>query len=125
MILCCSLLLSGCKKDYINGDLDGLWQLDEMTVKGENVPVDGRRYWSFSFHVVQLSEYGGAVSKGNLSYDGSTVHVDFPFDKSEEGASMIRKWGVYENPASYTVDHLDSKSLKMTSGDVTLRLRKF
>lgn len=124
-VLFFSVFFAGCKKDYINGDLDGLWQLDEITVKGEDVPVDGRRYWSFSFHVVQLSEYGGAVSKGNLSYDGSSVCVDFPFDQSEEGALLIRKWGVYENPVTFRVDYLDSSTLKMTAGDVSLRLRKF
>ena len=120
-----SLLFTGCEKDYINGDLDGLWEIQEITIDKESVPLEKRLFWSFSFHVVQLSEYGEVVSKGNLRFDGSTLSMNFPFDTTQEGAATISEWGVYENPVVYTVDRLDSSTLIMTAGEVTLHLKKF
>ncbi len=118
------IFFSGCKKEYINGDLDGFWQLEEITVDGQTLPYPDHRYWAFSFHVAQLCEYGGPFAIGNLAFDGSSVKVDFPYAVSEEDTALLREWGVYENPADYKVEQLNDKRLVMTCGDVRLRLRK-
>lgn len=125
LALLLSALFAGCKKDYINGDLDGLWQLDEISIDGQTQPTPDHRYWAFSFHVAQLTEYGGPYAIGNLAYDGTTVKVDFPYAVSEADVEKLREWGVYENPAVYTVESLDGSRLVMTCGDVRLRFRKF
>lgn len=119
------ILPAGCKKEYINGDLDGLWRLESITVNGEEQPMQGRLYWAFSFHVVQLTDKGAPFSTGNLSFDGSTVSVDFPVADTEEAKLQLQRWGVYENPCSYTVDYLSNSRLTMSQGSVSLTLTKF
>lgn len=119
------LAASSCKKEYINGDLDGQWRVEEILVDGESHNPTEALYWNFSFHVVQLSRYGGPVANGNLSFDGSVIEMDFPTMLSDDGRDIIRKWGVYSNPAKYTVESISSSRLTIREGNVIVKMHKY
>lgn len=125
LICILSIMAGGCRKEYINGDLDGQWRLEEVAVDGVSQPLQEAMYWNFSFHVVQLSRYGGPITNGNLSFDGSQLTVDFPLMIAEESRPVLRRWGVYANPATYHIESLTSSRLVMSSGNVTLRMHKY
>lgn len=125
MTLLMLMLLPSCAKAPINGKLDGLWEVKEITADGETRKPEERLFWKFQLHVCQLSDINEPFTNGNLSYDCSTVKVDFPYISSPESRERLREWGIYSNPVEFTVSSIDSDRLVLTDGNVTVRLLKF
>ena len=117
-------LTSGCQKSPINGDLDGQWQVMEVSPAPAETPINARLYYCFYLHVCQLNYYGGTLTTGSMDYSGDHITLSFP-DTSEETADGLRHYGIPANPVTFTVDRLDSKSLILRSATTTVTLRKF
>lgn len=117
-------LTSGCQKSPINGDLDGQWQVMEVSPANAETPIDARLYYCFYLHVCQLNYYGGTLTTGSMDYSGDHITLSFP-DTSGETAAGLRQYGIPANPVTFTVDRLDSKSLILRSATTTVTLRKF
>ncbi len=122
---------SSCRKDYINGDLDGIWEIKEIIDGGETRVPELRRFMRFEFHVCQLSGWedgtqeGRPFANGNMAYNGSELILEFPFVTDVEGMKTLSTWGIMTNPVTFTVKSIDSKRMTLEAGDVTLRLIKF
>lgn len=122
---------TSCRKDYINGDLDGIWEVKEIIDNGETRVPDERRFMRFEFHVCQLSGWqdafptGSAFTNGNMVYNGSELILEFPFVTDVEGMKTLSTWGIMTNPVTFTVKSIDSNRMTLEAGDVTLRLIKF
>lgn len=121
-------IFSSCQKSPINGDLDGQWQI--VSVEPEVTPalINSKLYYCFSLHVCQLTYYdNGIVGTGNMKYDSETssLYLDFPYLKTDYSMSILKQYGIYENPVTFTIEHLDSKSLVMRDGETVVTLRKF
>lgn len=122
---------TSCRKDYINGDLDGIWEVKEIIDNGETRVPDERRFMRFEFHVCQLSGWedgtqeGRPFTNGNMVYNGSELILEFPFVTDEDGMKTLSTWGIMTNPVTFTVKSIDSKRMTLEAGDVTLRLIKF
>lgn len=117
-------LTSGCQKSPINGDLDGQWQVMEVSPAPVETPINARLYYCFYLHVCQLNYYGGTLTTGSMDYSGDHITLSFP-DTSGETAAGLRQYGIPANPVTFTVDRLDSKSLILRSAATTVTLRKF
>lgn len=117
-------LTSGCQKSPINGDLDGQWQVMEVSPAHAETPIDARLYYCFYLHVCQLNYYGGTLTTGSMDYSGDHITLSFP-DTSEETAAGLRQYGIPANPVTFTVNRLDSKSLILRSATTTVTIRKF
>lgn len=122
---------TSCRKDYINGDLDGIWEVKEIIDNGETRVPELRRFMRFEFHVCQLSGWedgtqeGRPFANGNMTYNGSELVLDFPFVTNEADMKTLSTWGIMTNPVTFTVKSIDSKRMTLEAGDVTLRLIKF
>lgn len=122
---------TSCRKDYINGDLDGIWEVKEIIDNGETRVPEERRFMRFEFHVCQLSGWqdafptGSAFTNGNMVYNGSELILEFPFVTDVEGMKTLSTWGIMTNPVTFTVKSIDSNRMTLEAGDVTLRLIKF
>lgn len=122
---------TSCRKDYINGDLDGIWEVKEIIDNGETRVPEERRFMRFVFHVCQLSGWqdafptGSAFTNGNMVYNGSELILEFPFVTDVEGMKTLSTWGIMTNPVTFTVKSIDSNRMTLEAGDVTLRLIKF
>lgn len=65
------LLISfSCQKSPINGDLDGQWQVMDVSPEPMEKPIEQRIYYCFSLHVCQLTYYDGVFTAGNMAFDG-------------------------------------------------------
>lgn len=140
LIFLLSLLLSalvgltGCQKHDINGDLDGLWQIMEIEQLGPSgevqatiTPAEGR-YMSFQLHVCQLRNPDGPIGKqgtANMTFDGGTLTLDFPYATTEYDTERLTQWGIYTLQPVFTIETLDRSSLVMTSAHARLHCRRF
>ena len=114
-----------CQKTPINGNLDGEWEVMEVSP----APVTGnsstRVFYSFSHHVCQLSFFGAPFTNGNLVYTGDSMTLDFPFAQSPEDNLILQQYGIFSNPVSFDV-YFESKTRMILTNDVsTVVLRKF
>lgn len=120
-------VLTGCRKHYINGDLDGQWQI--LTIKyvsdGHVDNVKNKQiYYNFNLHTVHLRQVfasPGAVL-GNMKYDKSTLSLDFP---TVENTSDLSAWGMNAVSTTFTVKHLSHEKLVMESDYAVISCRKF
>lgn len=119
------LMIFSCQKSPINGDLDGQWQVMSITPEQEDTPIHERLYYCFNLHVCNLTFYGGIFTSGNMQFNGKTLYLDFPYATSELSVRTLRQYGINSNPVTFTVEHLDKKSLIIKHGDTTVTMRKF
>lgn len=118
------LLTGGCQKSPINGDLDGQWQVMDVSPALSDTP-DARFYMCFYLHVCQLSIDGPVWTTGNMSYDGSSLSLDFPDAEENELKDFYKFYGIDSNPVTFTVKSINGKSMVLTNGPTTVTLRKF
>ena len=122
------LITTGCPKHPINGDLDGQWQVMDVVPPAPEIILQERLYMCFSLHVCQLTEYAHGVNTvGNMQFDqkNQLLHLDFPTATSALSKARLKQYGIYNNPVTFTIEHLDKKKLILRDGDVVVTLRKF
>lgn len=74
--LACSL--NSCRVAPTNSDLDAQWQLMTIETGSQTIVVDNPRvYYSFYRHTATLTSSSFSTN-ANLSYDGSTLKLEFP-----------------------------------------------
>ncbi|MBD5358932.1 MAG: lipocalin family protein [Bacteroides sp.] len=125
LVIIIIIFLSSCQKAPINGDLDGQWQVMEVIPEPEEKLLDERIYYCFYLHVCQLTYYDGVCFAGNMEFDGETLYLDFPYADNPTREKWLRQYGITGNPITFTVEHLDKKSLIIKHGDTTVTMRKF
>ena len=123
------LLFTGsCQKSPINGDLDGQWQVMDVTPEPSETVFPERLYICFSLHVCQLTGYDvGVHAEANMQFDQKkkTLYLDFPNINTEESIARLAQYGIYNNPVTFDVELLTSSKLILRDGDVVVTLRKF
>lgn len=128
VMLTVMMALPSCDKKGINGDLDGMWQVMEVTgPDGEPVIAPKRVYYAFQFHVCQLRDQNGRFENatGNLVYEGDMITLDFPYEDKIKNPKELEYYGIFTNPVVFHVEKLDKKSLIMVSKDSRVVLRRF
>lgn len=120
------MLMCGCQKMPVNGDLDGQWQVMEVTENNHVIdrPLGQQYYICFSLHTVNLTT-GQVVTSGNIHYDGQTLGMEFPYFHTPEENELLTSWGIYQNPVTFQIEKLTHKTLILKSGDVRVSCRKF
>lgn len=118
-------VIGGCQKSSINGDLDGMWQVVDVSPEPDNQETTEKLYYNFQLHTCGLSYYGGNLTNGNMIYDGNRLTLSFPNANTEELICALRRYGINENPITFTIETLDRKNLVMTSDGVTVIMRKY
>ncbi len=122
------LINTGCNKYPINGDLDGQWQVMEVTPEPSEIVYPERLYMCFSLHVCQLTGHiEGVHAKANMRFDQKkrTLYLDFPYIETEESLARLKQYGIYSNPVTFQVEKLNSSKLILRDNDVVVTLRKF
>ena len=120
-------IAGGCQKSPINGDLDGQWQICEVTPTPQEEIIKRKLYYCFYMHTCQLTSPGYTFIRGNFTYDGNTIMIDFPSydDEPESTIATMRQYGIYSNPVTFNIKFLDSEKLIIENPDATITLRKF
>lgn len=131
-----AIFMQGCSKESHNGDLDGQWQVMEVTYAGvpEQFPEDETYYYNFYLHTFQLSYTGKRSIRmtGNMTYSegSSSLGLELGFvvagrvDKTL--IDRLVYWGMPESgEVVMDIKELTSSRLVMQHGDVVITCRKF
>lgn len=127
-----TLFLAACDKVYINGDLDGMWQLQKVELK-ESTEYPQGIYYSFQRHLAQVGRYydEGLPLRylGNLEYKGDSLTIGGfrKFLEEEETATKDRLaiFYLYDKETSFKVERLDDEMLVLRSNRGLYTLRKW
>lgn len=120
------LCLNGCQKSPINGKLDGMWQVMSVVPEPEVKPYEANIYYNFYMHTVQLSvAVQGVWTSGNMTYDGESLTMDFPYVSNQTHLDRLGQYGIGSNPVTFAVVELTGKRLVLRDGDTVVTMRKF
>ncbi len=143
-------MLTACDKMPENGELDGMWHLQEMTDLTEEAaePQDVRAkqfYWSFQLNLLQIysvtdvlyrNELTGEYtyraycrfSKTGTSLNVSEVYVHFDSRDSlltDPATPLMHRYGIMGNADNFSIEQLNSKRMILVSDERRLVFRKF
>lgn len=135
------IFFAACDKLPENGDLDGLWQLMEISNAGINKDTkDQRLYCSFQLKLFMLGGNGegsraffGRFERNDktLRFYSFTFRSDYSAtnqstDKlmTEEDLPVISPWGFYSTDCTFDVVKLDNDQLVLEHEGLVLRYRK-
>lgn len=138
--LCMIIGMSGCKKAPINRDIEGMWILDEFTIRETDETVRCERlYYSITRMVTEVAEKQGKHGYG--AYIGRTAYqndetqlvlTDFKIRKStgdsgeDAPTDKLKHFGI-NNPQKTVFDVIscDGKKMTLQSDYAILHLTKF
>ena len=120
------LLGSSCTKAPINGRLDGQWEVIDIIIDNATIEKEQRYFYNFSLHVCALTYYGaGALfMDGNMSYDGETLTMEFPYAESDTDMRRLSEFGILSNPVTFNVKFTDSHNLTLSNSESIVVLKK-
>lgn len=121
LILWCLILLTGCGKLPINGDLDGQWQILEIRYADDRIETPERAYYCVQLHTITLRQVNGPNQTGNMVYEGDQLRIDMPLSD----VSDLRVFGLDDTKETFTVTELSSSRLVLTSDYARISFRKF
>lgn len=146
-ILAMTIIVS-CGKLPENGDLDGMWQLMEMSEKaseGEHEYInpinkkDEAIYWSFQLKMMMIhcpkTQHNGRTyyTSGRFIHTGKTLditemYVHF-FDRDslidDANTTLLEPVGVHGNKTTYRIEQLNDHRMILQSDYNRLVFRKF
>ena len=113
-----------CDKAFENGDLDGMWRLENVEKEGDTYPLDGV-YYSFQRHLVLLGKYNeqGAPELYMAEFEhsgGEIVMTGFYLYPGVDGVCNkedLKKYCIYNDPERFVVDVLNNDVLVMHTND--------
>lgn len=114
-----------CNKAPINGKLDGQWQIMSIETADGVMKPEGQYYYCFNLHIAQLNSVGHGVHTANMIYEGSEIHLDFPYSRDENSLKSLSAWGVDSNPVTLKVIRLTSSQLVMETATTVITCRRF
>ena len=124
--------LLSCDKVYINGDLDGMWQLQKVEFS-DSAAYPQDIYYSFQRHLVQVSEnYEEGLPLryiGDLDYTGDTLRLSgfrkFLEEEIVAGMNELERFFLYDTVTVFKVEVLDDSQLTLRSNRALYRLKKW
>ena len=119
-----ALFFAACDKVYINGNLDGMWQLQKVELK-ESTEYPQGIYYSFQRHMAQVGRYysEGVPLRfiGNLEYNGNRLTISGLRKFLEEEKLCTREeldmFYLYTDSVTFTIEKLDKEVLIMNNGE--------
>lgn len=132
---------AGCDKLPANGELDGMWQLTQMTPAATGETADKKAehiYWSFQLdmmmiHTPDVLHNGKTYNTSALfSRQGDSLHVNSVFVHyvnrdsiiSDPASTTLDAVGIHGNAAHFRIDQLSSDHMQLTSDYCRLSFRK-
>ena len=117
-------MLASCDNVYINGDLDGMWQLkmvennnDASTTYPKNI------YYSFQRNLTFISRQDETNNPlrylGNLYYDEQEKSVtinglrNFPYEKYVATLNDLKQFMIFDTSTTFNIIELDNEQLIM------------
>ena len=133
-ILSIAFILVSCDIDkvYINGDLDGMWQLQHIQSADTVIEPQGV-YYSFQRHMAQVSKhYEEKIPLryiANLDYSGERISIygmrRFLEEEKRPSQEELKILFLPSDSITFNILTLNKESLIMSHNDLTYSLRKW
>ncbi len=123
LLLMASLLAvaaSSCRKRYINGDLDGMWQVMSIEYNDGTVVSPEATYYCLVLHTFNLQRPGVRIA-GNMVYEGDMLKLEAPYATAES----LKPWGMDDTVTTFKILHLSGSKMTLESDYAHIELRKF
>lgn len=133
---------TACDNYLINGQLDGIWQL--QTIERNNpdtiISNEGDLFYSFQRHTVLVGDY---INPGEHVGQLKTEQYDCLFERIGDSIMMqefqlyymrenqpydttkLKKFGLYEKKNAFRIEELTIKRLRLRSDSALLTMRKY
>ena len=143
-------ILVGCDKLPENGDLDGMWHLQEVTDLRSNElanqDVKAKQfYWSFQLDLLQIYSVKEVLYRNELTgefthraycrfrktgtqLEVNKIYVHFDTRDSlltDSSTTLMERYGILGNADVFHIEHLGSKQMILVSDARRLVFRKF
>ena len=142
LILILFASFAACDNYLINGQLDGMWQLQtiERQVPDTIIRNEGDLFYSFQRHTVLVGDYNNPNELighlKNEQYDcmfeciGDSIimdefHLYYKREHLSYDTTRLKRFGLYEKKNSFHIEKLTSKHLMLRSDSALLTLRKY
>lgn len=123
-ILLATIMLSACDYVYINGDLDGMWQLQKVENTEDNsVEYKQEIYYSFQRNLTFISKQNETDAPlrylGNLYYSeqDNSVTINglrkFPNEKYIATLDDLKQFMIFDTNTTFNILKLDNEQLIM------------
>ena len=123
-ILLATIMLSACDNVYINGDLDGMWQLQKVENTEDNsVEYKQEIYYSFQRTLTFISKQNETDAQlrylGNLYYSEQDNSVtinglrNFPYEKYIATLDDLKQFMIFDTNTTFNILKLDNEQLIM------------
>lgn len=139
LLICCFVALHSCKLETSdNGKLDGYWKLclvDTIATGGRLDLTESSLFWSVQLNMLTMRD-NQQISKGEYTFrfdhNGNTLRVYEPrkYEKVNgdtllTNPSQIRKFGINDLDATFTIDHLSNRRMHLSDEHHHLYFTKF
>lgn len=124
-------IASGCEKMFINGDLDGMWRL-EQAQRGDTVQKIGNAYWNFQRHLIWL----GFDGEEKLPHQQMEYHVGTfchtsgcitmkgfrhnLYEEVESTPAELRRFCIFTDSTQFQVQKLEDERMILQSDSAIL-----
>lgn len=119
-----AMTAGSCRKRYINGRLDGQWQIMQIELKAEPQaePIRPERtYYCLMRTVVNLTGVGKATQSGNISYHYPELKLQMPYSS----AASLEPWGMNSTETTFQIRELSGGRMTLESDYAVITFRKF
>ncbi len=134
--------LTACESYLINGNLDGMWQLQSIERNNPDTIVrnQGDLFYSFQRHTVVIGDYnnpdelighlkseqyvslfeyaGDSISMGDFRYYYGREDIVVPLDS-------LKRFGLYNKRTTFHIEELTTKHLVLRSDSALITMRKY
>lgn len=135
-LLTIAIAFGGCKKEPVNSDIEGHWQLLEFVTKADGQRHECERiYYSIQLWVVEVAEKQGSLGlmpfRGRYSYDEATNTVSmtemstYPNPSVPAEVWQLEPYGLNSTDTEFDVISADGKSMVLESDYARLTFKKF
>lgn len=114
---------SGCRKAYINGELDGQWQVMSIEYQDGTCETPDRTYYRINLHTMQLFSVSHGKETANMTYnrEEGSIYCDFP----RSDLKALSRYGISSNPVNFKILEMTSKKLILQTEGTVISCRKF
>ena len=142
LALSIGIAFTACDSYLINGDLDGIWQL--QTIERHNpdtiIRNEGDLFYSFQRHTILIGDYNnpdGPVGQlKSEQYDclferiGDSIMMEefqlyYKRENHPYDTTRLKRFGIYDKKSIFHIEELNSKRLILRSDSATITLRKY
>ncbi|MBP5772187.1 MAG: lipocalin-like domain-containing protein [Bacteroidaceae bacterium] len=141
-LFCALCVVASCDKMPINGDLDGMWQLERVETSETILDTRTHRvYLSIQLHLAQWDDpTEGLTLYSHFRHEGdslffidlshasphtATASDDTLVTSQEMADGLMKAWGIYDIHTRYCIRTLKTQNLQLEKADTIYYYKKF